>query len=108
MNHYFQWSAKIGLVITGFFLFFFISLLSYRSLYKAVAERPAVFVNRFMASLVIKLFLFILLVIITGKALVKPESTYFILFFMGLYVIYMIFYSSYIMRLKDNGAKTSE
>jgi len=101
LNSNYNFSSNYILYSLGFVIFILISFLTYRNLHNAVSQRPALFVNRFMASIVIKLFVFIALLISVGFSLEKVEVKVFAVFYLSLYLLYTIFLTSHMLKLKN-------
>lgn len=89
----------------GVFLFFSIlSFLIYLSLFASSKERPVAFINRFMASLMVKLLLFVVITLVSGFLLPKPEVKSFIVFLIVVYISYTFFMTFHLMA-KKNGRR---
>ncbi|NND78134.1 MAG: hypothetical protein HKN39_08125 [Flavobacteriales bacterium] len=84
--------------------FIVLSFLIYRYLFTSYNGKPTAFVNRFMASLMIKLFLFVIICIVSGFSLPKIEVKSFIIFLICIYISYTIFMTYHLM-VNNDGTK---
>lgn len=81
--------------------FALVTYFSHNAMLKAIGDRPTLFANRFMASIIIKLVLGAILFIGIALTSTKPEVMPFGIVFLVVYLSYTFFGSYHASQLRD-------
>ncbi len=88
--------------------FFVLTYAAHKSMSSAIDERPALFANRFMLSIILKLVLGFVLFLVIGLTSHKAEIIPYGVCFLVSYLGFTIFGSQQAMKLKDGREKRQE